>query len=184
MRPLYESESSRNVERRLAQADQELNDAFAQTPDEVREMEVMFGSTPRELPAALRDGNQVLEQIKKAGMDLRSPSALGKLITLLRTEQRLTIEQLAAKTDLDVEDIEEVETCIDAEAEPMVVSVLATFFKLQPKKLQQLAGLTRESTRSDFSESLGMAACAKPEFDKLSKSDQKLFHQWVKQLRR
>ncbi len=184
MRPIFERESPRNIERRLHQANQALNEAIAQTPEDVREMEVMFGSTPRVLPEALRDADKVLARIKQNDNESHIPTAFGKLITLLRTEKRLSVEQLAAKTDLDTEDIVEIESCGSCDAEPMVVSVLAGFFKLPPRKLQQLAGLTRASSHHELSESLGIAACAKPDFDKLTKQEQKLFHQWVKQLRR
>lgn len=184
MAAAFESNSPRNVERRLYEANRALDDVIAQTPETVREMEVMFGSTPRVLPDALQSASKVLEKIKRDEEGENAPRAFGKVITLLRTEKRLTPEQLATKTGLDVDEILEVESGSNNDVEPMIVSVLADYFKLQPRKLQKLAGLTQESNNSGWSGALGIAACAKPEFDKLSREEKKLFHQWVKQLRR
>lgn len=184
MAAAFESDKPRNIERRLYEANRALDDVIAQTPEAVREMEAMFGSTPRILPEALRNASKVLERIKHDEQGKNAPRAFGKMITLLRTEKRLSVEQLATKTGLDVEEILEVESCQSDEVEPMIVSVLADYFKLQPRKLQRLAGLTRETSDEESYGALGIAACAKPEFDKLSSEQKKLFHQWVKQLRR
>jgi hypothetical protein len=183
MHPIYESGSSKDIERQLAQADQELNEAFAQTPDEVRELEALFGTTPRALPADLQNPAVVLNSIKKAEASSETPSSLGKLITFLRTEKCLSIEQLAAKTDLDIEELVEIESSSESNAGPRAVVVLATFFKLSPMKLQRLAGLTHDLATNE-SESLGIAACAKPDFRQLTKQERVVFHHWVKQLRK
>ena len=184
MAAAFESDTPRNIERRLYEANRALDDVIAQTSEAVLEMEAMFGSTPRTLPEALRNASKVLERIKQDEQGKNTPKVFGKVITLLRTEKGLTPEQLAWKTGLDVEEILEVESGGNCDVEPMIVSVLADYFKLQPRKLQKLAGLTQESNNSDWAGALGIAACAKPEFDKLSREEKKLFYQWVKQLRR
>ena len=184
MHPQNDDNASRIVERKLYDANQALNQLIAQSPEEVREMQAMFGSTPCELPENLRDAKDVLERIVESDNASRLPSAFGKLVLLMRTEKRLTLEQLAEKTDLDVNELQEIESCPDNIPEPMAVSVLADFFKLAPKKLQQLAGLALESSGGEIAESLGIAAGAKPEYGELSKQDRKLFHQWVKHLRK
>ena len=173
-----------SIERRLHEANETLNQLIAQTPEDVQEMEAMFGTTQCELPAKLRNASDVLERVIEKDEASQSPTALGKLLSLMRTERKLTLEQLAERTDLDIDELQEIESCPDNIPEPMAVSVLAEFFKLAPKKLQQLAGLARESANDEFTESLGIAAGAKPDFSQLSKHDRKLFHQWVKYLRK
>ena len=66
MHPPNDNITPRNVERELFEADQTLNQLVAQSPDEVKEMEAMFGSTPCELPERLRDAKDVLEAILTA----------------------------------------------------------------------------------------------------------------------
>lgn len=63
---------------------------------------------------------------------------------MLRTEKKLSIDQLAQKTDLDADDLQRLESGSQA-ASPLAVAVLAEFFRLQPRKVMRLAGLTRES---------------------------------------
>jgi len=184
MHQTNDSNSPNNVEQTLYEANDTLNQLVAQTPQDVQEMEAMFGTTQYELPASLRDASTVLERIIQSAEASRSPTAFGQLVSLMRTKRKLTIEQLAEKTDLDVDELHEIETCPDVIPEPMAVSVLATFFKLAPKKVQRLAGLVRESVDDELTESLGIAAGAKPEFSQLSKQERKLFHQWVKYLRK
>ncbi len=144
----------------------------------------MFGTTPCELPDSLRVAGDVLERIVQSDNASRSPTAFGKMVSLMRTERKLTIEQLAEKTDLDIDELQEIELCPDNTPEPMAVSVLAEFFKLSPKKLQRLAGLARESVDDEIKDSLGIAAGAKPEFSQLTRQQRRLFYQWVKYLRK
>ena len=118
MDPLNHKHALGDVERELHEANEILNEVVAQTPEAVRELEVMFGSTDQEVPAELRDSRAVLARIKEQENARRTPSEFGKLIRLLRTEKRLTLEELAQKTDLEREDIEDVETSFRKRRQP------------------------------------------------------------------
>ncbi len=144
-------------------------------------MQAMFGSTPVELPNRLREPEAVLERIIKKDSATPKPTAFGKLITMLRTEKKLSLDSLAQKVDLDVEDLEKLEQGRIA-ASPLAVTVLAEFFGLQPQKTIRMAGLARESAGPLY-ETLSVAACAKPNFDTLTPEEKSLFHAFVKQLR-
>lgn len=174
--------SPSEIERLLYDADQFVDSLFPQTESEVAEMQAMFGSTPVELPERLRNPESVLEQIIEKQQAAPIPTAFGKLITMLRTEKRLTVAQLAQRIDLDTEDLQNIESGT-TEASPMAVTVLAEFFKLQQEKMMRIAGLTRESTEHPQSEILSVAACAKPNFDSLDGQERAAFHALVKKLR-
>lgn len=182
MNPRNEGLSTSDIERLLYQADQFIDGLFPQSEADVVEMETMFGSTPVELPERLRKPTEVLERIISQEAAVPKPSPFGTLVTMLRTEKRLSIDQLAQKTDLDADDLR----CLEAgslPASPLAVAVLAEFFRLQPQKVMRLAGLTRESAELP-QETLSVAACAKPNFDQLSPQERALFHALVKQLRK
>lgn len=171
------------IERLLYEADQFVDGLFPQSEAEVAEMQLMFGSTPVELPEKLRNPQSVLERIiERESAKAPQPTAFGKLITMLRTEQKLSLAQLAQKTDLDGQDLEDIESG-KASASPMAVTVLSQYFRLQPQKAIRLAGLTREAADQLPGETLSVAACAKPNFEALDSQERALFHALVKRLR-
>lgn len=174
--------SLEELERLLYEADQFVCGLFPQTESEVAEMQLMFGSTRVELPEQLRDPQAVLERIVQREQPVFEPTPFGKLITMLRTEQKLSLAQLAQKTNLDAEDLENIESG-KGPVTPMAVSVLAQFFRLQLHKAKRMAGLTREATGQSPDEALSVAACAKPNFDALDHREREMFHALVKQLR-
>lgn len=171
------------VERLLYEADQFVCGLFPQTEGEVAEAQLMFGSTPVELPEQLRNPRTVFERITRREQPTFAPTPFGKLISVLRTEQKLSLAQLAKKTDLDVEDLQDIESG-KAAVSPMAVSVLAQFFRLQPQKARRIAGLTREATDQPSDEALFVAACAKPNFDALDPQERAMFHALIKRLRK
>jgi len=171
------------IERLLYEADQFIDGLFPQTESEVADMQSIFGSTPVELPEQLRNPKRVLEQIVQREHPAPQPTAFGKLVTMLRTEQKLSLAQLAQKTDLDLEDLQDIESG-KAAASPMAVTLLGQFFRLQPQKARRLAGLTRDSSDQQQNETLSVAACAKPNFDSLDLQEKAMFHALVKQLRK
>ena len=184
MNPSRDHLSPSEIERQLYESEQFLEGLFPQTADEVRETQAMFGTTPVQLPERLREPKAVLDRIVQTDRMQREPTAFGKLVTMLRTEKRLSIEQLADKTDLDAEDLRKIESEPGNTASPFAVSTLAEYFKLQPSNVMRLAGLTRDSQVTSLQGLLSVAACAKPNFDSLSREEKELFYELVKQLRR
>jgi transcriptional regulator with XRE-family HTH domain len=183
MCPRNDDLSPSEIERLLYSADQFIDGLFPQTEADIAEMQTMFGSTPVELPERLREPEAVLDRIIQQETDNQTTSPFGTLVTMLRTEKKLSIDQLARKTDLDAEDLRCVESGGKA-ASPLAVAVLAEFFRLQPQKVMRLAGLTRESDDVSRDESLAVAACAKPNFDSLTSQERTMFRALVKQLRK
>jgi hypothetical protein len=182
MNPRNDDLTPSEIEQLLYEADQFVDGLFPQTEADVAEMETMFGSTPVELPERLRKPEAVLERIIQQEPAAQKPSPFGTLVTMLRTEKKLSIDQLAQKTDLDADDLRSLESGGHA-ASPLAVTVLAEFFRLQPHKVMRLAGLTRDSADLP-SQSLSVAACAKPNFDALNPQERAIFHALVKQLRK
>lgn len=183
MNPRNDDLSPDEIEQLLYQADQFVDSLFPQTEADVAEMETIFGSTSVELPERLRKPEAVLDRIiRRQEPVAQKPSPFGTLVTMLRTEKRLSIDQLARKTDLDADDLRQLESGHQA-ASPLAVTVLAEFFRLKPQKVMRMAGLTRESSALPR-ESLSVAACAKPNFDALDAQERAVFHALVKQLRK
>lgn len=179
-----ENTHGREVERLLYESDRFVRELLPQTDEEVREAQTLFGTTPITMPERLRSSRAVLERIKQGEpAETQLPSAFGRLLTMLRTEKRLSIAQLAEKTALSTTEL----CCLESDptyvAKPLAVSALARYFRLQPGKLAQIAGLTCRSEETFSGESLQVAACAKPSFDQLSRQEKRVFHQFLRQLR-
>ena len=131
MRPSHDDPSPSEIEQKLYDADQFLDGLFPQSEGEVAETMAMFGTTPVELPEHLRNAETVLKRIVKREPAAPKPSVFGKLVTMLRTENKLSIEQLAQKTDLDADDLRRIESESGNVASPLAVSVLADYFTEQ-----------------------------------------------------
>ena len=110
MNPRNDDLSPSEIEQLLYEADQFVDGLFPQTEADVAEMETMFGSTPVELPERLRKPEAVLERIIQQEPAAQKPSPFGTLVTMLRTEKKLSIDQLAQKTDLDAGDLRSLES--------------------------------------------------------------------------
>jgi hypothetical protein len=173
--------SPSEIERLLYESNQFIDALFPQSEADVDDLQVMFGTTPVDLPERLREPEAVLDRIIKNKPGKPKPSAFGKLITMLRTEKKLTIKALAEKLDLDAEDLQNLEAGCTA-ASPLAVTVLAEFFNLQTQKVIRMAGLTQESA-DPAHETLSVAAYAKPNFDALTTEEKSMFRALVKQLR-
>ena len=167
-------------ERELYEADRYVDSLFPQTPEDVTEAEMVFGSTEVELPVKLRSSKVVFELIMAKEKAKKESAAFGNMLRMLRTENKLSIQSLAKKTDLDPQELTEIESGECKEISPLVVSVIARYFKLATQKLSQMANLTRPSIVSDSEDALFIAACAKPEFDQLTTDEMQVFRLWLK----
>ena len=183
MNPSRDHFSPGEIELQLYEAEQFLEGLFPQTADEVRETLAMFGTTPVELPERLREPDAVFDRMMEKQQSEQEPTAFGKLLTILRTQKKLSIEQLAAKTDLDAGDLRTIETVPGSVASPLTVSTIAEYFKLEPRNVMRLAGLTRDSKSPALQKALSVAAYAKPNFDSLTSKEQAYFHALVEKLR-
>lgn len=172
------------MESQLHDADRYLNELLPRSEEDIREAIQMYGTTPVDVPERLRSGKDVLARIKQQDTSSGEPSEFGKLITMLRTKKKLTIERLAEKTDLDADELQQIEKSCEDVAGPLAVAELSKFFKLNLRKVERIAGLTQQREGSDLDCSLSFAASASGNFADLSSTDKKVFHQIVKQLRK
>ncbi len=183
MNPSRDQLSPGEIERQLYEAEQFLEDLFPQTVDDVREMLAMFGTTPVELPECLREPDAVFERMIEKQQTQQDPGAFSKLLAMLRAEKKLSTEQLAAKTNLDADDLRTIETVPGTRASPLTVLAIAEYFKLEPRAVMRLAGLIRDAKSSVQRRALSVAACAKPNFDSLTPKEKACFHTLVERLR-
>ena len=172
------------MERQLHEADRYLSELLPRSEEEIREAMQMHGTTPVDLPKRLQSGEEVLAKIKQQETSSAEPSEFGKLIIMLRTKKRLTIESLAEKTDLDADELKQIESSSEDVAGPLAVAELSKFFNLNIRKVERIAGLTHKRDGRDLDCSLSFAASASNTFSELSSTDKKVFHQIVKQLRK
>lgn len=173
----------KSVERAIHRSNKTLENLIVQTPDEVEETEAIIGDTPCERPARLRNAGEVLERIIRSQSERSEPTALGKTVTLMRTQKRLSVDELAKRTDLDREDILEIENNSNLDADPMIVVVLAEFFRVPVQTMQRLAELTQHSDLGEEFGSLHLAAGATPEFEKHTDEEKKSLYRWMSQIR-
>lgn len=174
----------RAVEHAIHRSNETLERLIVQTPGEIEETQSVLGSTPCEVPESLRNADEVLKRIIQSQSKETEPTAFGKTVTLLRTQKKLTIDELARRTELDIEDINDVEHNPNLEPDPMIVVVLAEYFHVPVEKMQRLAGLTQKCDLGDEIGSLHLAAGARPEFDQHTPEEKKILLRWIKQFRR
>ncbi len=89
----------------------------------------------------------------------------GKLIQLLRRDKKLSAEKLAAGADISLDDLNKIERDPLFRPDPRSVYMLAEFFDIPKKKLQQLSGLTAANDSHLQEEALRFAASANPAAD-------------------
>jgi transcriptional regulator with XRE-family HTH domain len=171
------------IEQALHESEQFVDDLFPKDECEVADFQAMFGDTPMELPERLREPLEVLGRIEKKDSSTNGPTEFGKVLKFLRTEKGLTIEQLASKTELDVDELKMIESSPSAPS-PLMVCLLAQYFRFNQSKLDRLAGLTWQNTDSTLRTELCVAACSKTNFNELTRAEKLAFHQFVKQLRK
>ena len=107
-------------------------------------------------------------------------TALAQLIEWQRRKLRLTLEQLAAKANVDVEDVLAVERG-EGSDEPRTIHQLAQALKLPSGKLMLLAGLVRRRD-SHLEKATVRFAARSASMDALSKEQSEALEEFVKTL--
>jgi len=74
-----------------------------------------------------------------AGEEMRL--AFGRFVSLIRRQRGLTVEQLAARADLDLAELVSIEEDLCFQPEPRTIYQLASTFDVPQQALMQLAGL-------------------------------------------
>jgi transcriptional regulator with XRE-family HTH domain len=106
--------------------------------------------------------------------------AFGTLIELSRRKRKLTVEQLAEETRVDVGELVAIESKQSGYVpKPRTIHQLATFFRLPEKGLMKLSGAVISRDEKLRSAVLRFAAKSAG-LDKLTKGEEELLHEIVK----
>jgi transcriptional regulator with XRE-family HTH domain len=105
--------------------------------------------------------------------------AFVKLLQLKRRQSKLSVEELAAKADLDMSELLRIESDEAYVATPFSVHKLAQFFKLPERPLMALAGLLKVKDAQFQQQALRFAARSEP-VEKLSKEEHRALEEYVK----
>jgi transcriptional regulator with XRE-family HTH domain len=106
-------------------------------------------------------------------------AAFANLIALRRREQRLTIEQLAEKADVELSDLYYIERGEFDATNARTVYKLATTLNLPEQSLMKLAGLTVGKDATFDQEAVRFAARSQS-VDKLSREEHRVLEEYVK----
>src|SRR5262245_56274305 len=73
----------------------------------------------------------------------KSRIVFGRFVQLMRRKRSLTVEELAIKADIDLDELVTVEEAMPRFPEPRTIYQLAQFFRVPAKALLQLSGLSK-----------------------------------------
>ena len=107
-------------------------------------------------------------------------SAFSRLVEYRRRQQKLSVEQLAERADIDLEEIVQIETNASIEPDVRTVYQLATALKLEPSTLMEVAGLT--TTRLQIRNAALRFAARSESTARLSHDEQEALEESVKVL--
>jgi transcriptional regulator with XRE-family HTH domain len=108
--------------------------------------------------------------------------AFGTLIRLKRRESRLSVQQLASKLDVELEEIRNVEHDPHYRARPRTIILFAKFFDLPPSELIKLAGVVAVND-GVFQEKALKFAAHSDDVGGLDKDERELLNSFVRFLR-
>lgn len=94
------------------------------------------------------------QAIRSEELDL----AFGKFVNLMRRQRRLSLEQLAEKVDIDIEELLEIEDCCKKKPSVRTVHNLASFFEIPNNSLLQMAQIVTQRSPNLMSEAIRFAA--------------------------
>jgi transcriptional regulator with XRE-family HTH domain len=107
--------------------------------------------------------------------------AFARLIELSRRKQRLTVEQLAERADVDVSQLIEIEEGECVSAEPRTVYKLSQVFNFPQDRLMVMSGLARPRDRHLTEATIRFAARSEP-VNVLSAEEEEALHEYMKVL--
>lgn len=105
--------------------------------------------------------------------------AFGRFVRLMRRHRRLTVEELAKESDIDISDLVEIEDDTRHKPEPRTVYQLANYFNVSKPRLMQIAGLVTTKDSRLVDEAIRFAARSDPTA-KLSPEEQAALEAFVK----
>jgi transcriptional regulator with XRE-family HTH domain len=119
--------------------------------------------------------------VQDSGKVVRLVQAFGVLVRQLRRHRQWTVDELARRARVDVEDLRSVERDPHFRPRPRLVHQLATVFDVPERALMKLSGAT--ITRDvHFEEEAIRFAAKSDDMSKLSKDEQRALNEYVKYL--
>lgn len=109
----------------------------------------------------------------------RPTGVFGRFVEFARRKQKLSVEELANRAEIDLGDLVAIEQVPDARPQIMTVHRLATYLKLPPKPLMELAGLMEAKSGSIGTAALRFAAQSETTAE-LSPQENLAFDEFVK----
>lgn len=104
--------------------------------------------------------------------------AFGRFVELMRRNQGLTPEELAARADVDLQEIVSIEGDVHYTTEPRTIYQLARAFALPEKRLMQLAGLAHAKD-PHFTEEAVLFAARSESVEKLNVGERKALESFI-----
>jgi transcriptional regulator with XRE-family HTH domain len=112
---------------------------------------------------------------------LRVVQAFSLLVRQLRRQQQWTIEELAKRALVDVEDLRQIERDPHYRPRPRVVHQLSTVYGVPERPLMKLSGATVNADH-DFEEKAMRFAAKSDDVSQLSEQEQQALNEYVKYL--
>jgi transcriptional regulator with XRE-family HTH domain len=116
-----------------------------------------------------------------SGRGVSGPFALAKLVELRRRQCRLTVEALASRADVDLEDVMTIERGEGLSPEPRTVHQIAQVLNLPKRRLLELAGLAESRDHRIREATVRFAARSEP-IEELSPEELEALEEYVKVL--
>lgn len=146
-------------------------------------------SSSLSMPDYLRDPNTVFNLIQTRfhnSQENQHPvqnadRAFSTFVKMQRRARGVSVESLAAKAEIDQEELERIETDSSYEPRPRTIRQLALFFNIPSRSLAKLAHLRRQTDERLVKESVAFAACAN-NMDQLTREQRAALKAFVKVL--
>jgi transcriptional regulator with XRE-family HTH domain len=111
----------------------------------------------------------------------QSTAGFATFVWLARRNRRLSVEQLAEKLAVEVDEVRKIESDPAYQARPRTIASIATFFELPPTEVMKLAGAA-VSNDASFAPALKFAAHSE-DMSALTKEEQVLLRDFIRFLR-
>lgn len=122
-------------------------------------------------------GNDVI--LKKNIREIRRLEGVSTLLKMLRLKNKLSVDDLASKLDLDVDEVVLLERQVGYKASPRTLVALAKFYDIPTQVFLQLIGASK--VKNDVIEEEMIRFAAESEaFEKLTSEEKKLLNRVVK----
>lgn len=122
----------------------------------------IIGTQVPPLASSVSDKSQIVQGPQASSEVPEANFVFGKFVQLMRRNKKISLEELAERTSLDVSELVEIEEDPRHVPEPRSVHHLANFFKLPTVKLMQISRLVSANDDRLVKEGIRFAARSEP----------------------